>query len=206
MPRRPTLPFRRKARTMTRSTPTPDTEAVHFPDVEADPRVLAEVEKHNTIMRRLHALEDELEAIPASATNTQQRAEMILEGRDPNAEDAIKVRDRRRIAQDIADHERAAKMQEKRIEDARVLVRREARLALMPHHARLAHGIAAALDHLADALAAELAFCDELYRHGIEHGAPMQSGTLMMNGRVGKESIDNLRVEAGTLRANHPLQ
>lgn len=181
-----------------------DAEEIHFPDVESDPRVLAEIQKHNAITRRLRELEEELESIPATLTNTQQRAELILAGRDPGAEDAAGIKDRRRIAQAIDDHERAVKMQAQRIEDARVLVRREARLPLIPHHSRLAHNIADALDNLADAIEAEIVFRDNLDRHGIQWGAPMRCGTLPINGSVGKACADELRRQAGTLRADHP--
>lgn len=204
MPRRPTLAFRRKAHTPMNRRSSADAEEIHFPDVENDPRVLAEIQKHNAITSRLRELEEELESIPPTLTNAQQRAELILAGRDPGAEDAAGIKDRRRIAQAIADHERAAKMQAQRIEAARVLVRREARLPLMPHHSRLAHNIADALDALAEAVAAEVAFRDELDRHGIEHGAPMLPGTLPINGCVGLACAEELREQARRLRADHP--
>lgn len=172
-------------------------------DVEADPRVVAGVEKHNALSRRLHELERELESIPTARSGSQQRAEALLDGLDPDETTAQRTRGR--VLRDIADHRAAVTLQARHLDGIRTVVRVESRRALLPAYAKYARGIADALNALADAIAAETGFHDELDRRGIEFGAPLVPAQFPINGRVGRDCVSNLQREAAEIRAAHPL-
>ncbi len=197
--RKPTF-SRRKANTMSKPrTPT----MPEMPYIEDDSRVQAEIEKYDALTRQQQDYESQLAAIPKGITSTGARAAAILRGEDPYSSEAAVENSGRELRRRIDDLEQAKKLQQQEIEATRTRVRVEARRALLPEHARLAFGVAAALDKLAEALDAELRFRDALDAHSIYHGGPMTHGTLNINGRAEKENGENLRREADLLRKAH---
>lgn len=177
--------------------------AAKFRDVEDDPRIIAANEKLNDITSRLREAQAELASASNAMSSTRHRAEAVLNGLDPNAEEAQAVRTRAAIAKDIETYTLAQKLQGERVAAMRQTVQREYRQALLPEHGRLAMGIADALRGLTDALEAELRFRDQLDQHRIEHGSPMQPATFSLFGRTGMPAIEYARQQADEIEAAH---